>query len=297
MLLPGCICSPGFISPPGVTPSCCPRNGAAQGSNSPRCGQPRSNRSGRHARSLLRWVLFRRGRLMSKAVLTRTRDGLAGSAKWRRAALIAVAITRFFFRPMPPSPQRSSSTGRSKLRPSPAAPCRWGTTKGVFRSLRQLPLARRRQQEGDLRGRPDDRSPQADDRPERIQQRPDVRRRPPAGTDRTNDFEAIAYDRANDVLYVFSGNCCTSSILPTAFRLTRQSGQFQVESYQPLPTGADYPVPPGAPPTERSTWARVGMIHRSTTRPVPRARRSGLAGSLESWEWISRRTGPISSSQ
>ena len=63
---------------------------------------------------------------------------------------------------------------------------------------------------------------------------------PPAGTERTNDFESIAYDRANDALYVFSGNCCNSSILPTAFRLTRQSGQFQVESYQPLPTGADY---------------------------------------------------------
>src|SRR5215208_4957426 len=63
---------------------------------------------------------------------------------------------------------------------------------------------------------------------------------PVAGTERTNDFESIAYDRANDVLYVFSGKCCTSSILPTAFRLTRQSGQFQVESYQPLPTGADY---------------------------------------------------------
>jgi DNA-binding beta-propeller fold protein YncE len=61
-----------------------------------------------------------------------------------------------------------------------------------------------------------------------------------AGTDRTNDFESIAYDRAHDVLYVFSGKCCTSSILPTAFRLTRQSGTFQVESWQALPTGADY---------------------------------------------------------
>src|SRR5215208_3157988 len=63
---------------------------------------------------------------------------------------------------------------------------------------------------------------------------------PLAGTIRTNDFESIAYDRTNDVLYVFSGPCCTSSTLPTAFRLTRQSGQFQVESYQPLPTGSDY---------------------------------------------------------
>jgi DNA-binding beta-propeller fold protein YncE len=63
---------------------------------------------------------------------------------------------------------------------------------------------------------------------------------PAAGTERTNDFESMAYDLANDVLYVFSGKFCNSSILPTAFRLTRQSGQFQVESYQPLPTGADY---------------------------------------------------------
>jgi Esterase-like activity of phytase len=63
---------------------------------------------------------------------------------------------------------------------------------------------------------------------------------PAAGTDRTNDFESMAYDRAHDVLYVFSGACCTTSTLPTAFRLTRQSGQLQVESYQPLPAGADY---------------------------------------------------------
>jgi hypothetical protein len=35
-----------------------------------------------------------------------------------------------------------------------------------------------------------------------------------AGKTRTNDFEAIAYDRAKDVLYVFSGPCCNSSIRP-----------------------------------------------------------------------------------
>jgi DNA-binding beta-propeller fold protein YncE len=63
---------------------------------------------------------------------------------------------------------------------------------------------------------------------------------PPAGKERTNDFEAMAYDRTNDVLYVFSGPCCNPSILATAFRLARQSGQFKVESYQPLPTGANY---------------------------------------------------------
>jgi DNA-binding beta-propeller fold protein YncE len=63
---------------------------------------------------------------------------------------------------------------------------------------------------------------------------------PAAGTERTNDFEAMAYDRTRDVLYVFSGACCTSSVRATAFRLTRRSGKFQVQSYQPLPTGADY---------------------------------------------------------
>jgi DNA-binding beta-propeller fold protein YncE len=63
---------------------------------------------------------------------------------------------------------------------------------------------------------------------------------PAAGTDRTNDFEAIAYNRRKDVLYVFSGECCTSSTRATAFRLRRRSGRFRVASYQPLPTGADY---------------------------------------------------------
>ena len=63
---------------------------------------------------------------------------------------------------------------------------------------------------------------------------------PPAGTDRTNDFEAIAYNRRRDVLYVFSGPCCTSSTRATAFRLRRRSGRFRVASYQPLPAGADY---------------------------------------------------------
>ncbi len=63
---------------------------------------------------------------------------------------------------------------------------------------------------------------------------------PAAGTDRTNDFEAIAYNRRKDALYVFSGACCKSLIRATAFRLTRRSGRFRVASYQPLPPGADY---------------------------------------------------------
>jgi hypothetical protein len=63
---------------------------------------------------------------------------------------------------------------------------------------------------------------------------------PVAGTARTDDFESFAYDRTSDQLYLFSGPCCTSSVLPTAFRLTRQSGSLQVESYQPLASGANY---------------------------------------------------------
>jgi Carbohydrate binding domain len=64
---------------------------------------------------------------------------------------------------------------------------------------------------------------------------------PIAGPDRTNDFESLAYDAVNQHLYVFSGPCCSGAILPTAFRLTRDgTGMFQVESYQPLVSGADY---------------------------------------------------------
>ena len=52
----------------------------------------------------------------------------------------------------------------------------------------------------------------------------------------------MAYDEATDSLYVFSGPCCTSSVLPTAFRLKRSgvNGRFRVQSYQPLASGANY---------------------------------------------------------
>ena len=64
---------------------------------------------------------------------------------------------------------------------------------------------------------------------------------PAAGPDRTNDFESLAYDAANDRLFVFSGPCCSGTIMPTAFRLTRDgNGTFQVESYQPLTSGSDF---------------------------------------------------------
>ena len=63
-----------------------------------------------------------------------------------------------------------------------------------------------------------------------------------AGTYRARDFESMTYDEATDSLYVFSGPCCTASVLPTAFRLKRSgaNGRFRVQSYQPLGSGANY---------------------------------------------------------
>ena len=69
----------------------------------------------------------------------------------------------------------------------------------------------------------------------------------PAGLSRSDDFESTVYDPVHDVLYQFSGNCCSSTpnttqppYDPTIYRLTRDSGgRFQVESYRPLPEGTD----------------------------------------------------------
>ena len=64
---------------------------------------------------------------------------------------------------------------------------------------------------------------------------------PAAGTSRIEDFESMAYDPGSDTLYAFSGKCCNSSVLPTAYRITRGSDhKFHVDSYQPLPTGSDF---------------------------------------------------------
>ena len=61
-----------------------------------------------------------------------------------------------------------------------------------------------------------------------------------AGSNRYRDLESMAYDESTDTLYAFSGSCCTSTVLPTAFRLTRQNGSLQLESYQPLAAGSDF---------------------------------------------------------
>jgi PKD repeat protein len=61
---------------------------------------------------------------------------------------------------------------------------------------------------------------------------------PQAGPNRSADFESMAFD--GTYLYVFSGVCCDSTVLPTVFRLAKVNGQFEVESYQPLVTGSDF---------------------------------------------------------
>jgi PKD repeat protein len=62
-----------------------------------------------------------------------------------------------------------------------------------------------------------------------------------AGSNRSGDLESMAYDPTTDTLYAFSGKCCTSSALPTAYRLTRGgNGAFRVESHQPLPSSSDF---------------------------------------------------------
>jgi len=62
-----------------------------------------------------------------------------------------------------------------------------------------------------------------------------------AGQSRTEDLEALAYDANADIIYAFSGS---TSATPAVYRLTRDAGhQFQVESWQPLPsewTGAGW---------------------------------------------------------
>ena len=61
-----------------------------------------------------------------------------------------------------------------------------------------------------------------------------------AGLDRSRDLESLAYDRATDTLYAFSGSCCTATVLPAAYRLTRRDGVLELDSFQPLPPGSDF---------------------------------------------------------
>jgi hypothetical protein len=78
-----------------------------------------------------------------------------------------------------------------------------------------------------------------------------------AGSNRDRDIESMAYDASTDSLYVFSGKCCDTSVLPTAFRLKRDANHsFQLESYQPLPTGSDFTAAAWSP-TDHKVYVGV----------------------------------------
>jgi hypothetical protein len=55
-----------------------------------------------------------------------------------------------------------------------------------------------------------------------------------AGEYRTQQIQGLAYDRTRDTLFAFSGTCCWPDIHSTAFRLTRQAGSLELDSYQPV---------------------------------------------------------------
>jgi hypothetical protein len=80
---------------------------------------------------------------------------------------------------------------------------------------------------------------------------------PPAGGNRTDDFESMAYDAANDVLYVFSGKCCAQTVRPTVFRLTRRRGVLRLDSWQPLRRTSDFTAA-GWNAADRCLYVAVG---------------------------------------
>ena len=80
-----------------------------------------------------------------------------------------------------------------------------------------------------------------------------------AGTNTANDFEALAYDKVNDVLYVFAGKCCTPDIRAAAFRLTRRAGRrLQVESFQPFTAPLDDFS--GVAAVQGQVWTALGQV-------------------------------------
>lgn len=107
---------------------------------------------------------------------------------------------------------------------------------------------------------------------------------PVAGKDRYRDLESAAYDPVTDTLLVFSGSCCTTTVLPTVFRLQREAnGALQIESYQPLPAGTDYTAAAWAP-ADGKIYVAVGRDLRSydyaTNTAGPTFQVSGLSGML-----------------
>jgi hypothetical protein len=107
---------------------------------------------------------------------------------------------------------------------------------------------------------------------------------PVAGPDRARDFESMAYDGGNDVLFVFSGPCCSAPVEPTAFRLRRTNGRFRVESYQPLPDASNFTAAAWSPSARRIYvgWRGVLRTYRYEANaigsPVRVPNLSGIQG-------------------
>ncbi|MBK5288888.1 MAG: fibronectin type III domain-containing protein [Acidimicrobiia bacterium] len=102
-----------------------------------------------------------------------------------------------------------------------------------------------------------------------------------AGSNRDPDLESMAYDRATDTLYAFSGKCCTSSVLPTVFRLRRGTDHtFHPESFQAFPSGSDFTAAAWHP-DDHSLYVGVGSDLRTydyvTNTPGSTFRVSGLS--------------------
>jgi hypothetical protein len=89
---------------------------------------------------------------------------------------------------------------------------------------------------------------------------------PRAGPNRTDDFESMAYDAANDVLYVFSGKCCSGSVRPTVFRLTRRRGVLRLDSWQPLKRTNDFTAA-GWNSADHRVYVAVGSDLRTYNYP------------------------------
>lgn len=88
---------------------------------------------------------------------------------------------------------------------------------------------------------------------------------------RTQDLESLAYDRARDVLFAFSGTCCKPWVRPAVFRLTRKAGRLRVRSFRALPEGSD---------NTASAW------HRGTGRVFV-----GNSGTIRSYSYRRNRFG------
>jgi len=105
-----------------------------------------------------------------------------------------------------------------------------------------------------------------------------------AGKNRTLDLESMAYDDATDTLYAFNGKCCSSTVLPTVFRLKRRAdGSFFPESFQPLASASDFTAAAWNP-SDRRLYVGVGSDLRTYNYETNSAgsafRVSGLSGIL-----------------